>query len=460
MSAPALFALADLRHRHRQELAAKERAAEHRAALEIAAAEHNRVYLFACAELAKREAERRREYERRREEQKRLELERENERIRETQRVEQERIEAQKREENRIREAQRQEEERKRQEARKAEEDRIAKQQQEEALRAQQAPAAQKAETRLPSPPTISQSAGARPLAEVLAEKRRNHKKYLQLHQTLKALRQRRDVRSLLRDQEREITKRVGQISADKMANIAQNGPTPHIAKILREAIQVQQPSVDAREYIINPTTPWQEGAANFQVSAAFIYLINCFAKKAINKFADNNNRTYNEAEVVGIVVSHVFSDPSLQFQGNSFIDILLAKYHKVCPILWGISGGDQDYNRQGGLGAGWAALTLRDYSRVKNAARKNPLPAWHYWQALANILNIPPDHRTETHCVVLNGLIAQFVPTFIKFYGQAACVVLREAVVEYPASVKKSAASETLKVLRETIKEKWRIQL
>jgi len=498
-----------VQHRKRLELATAEKAAEHRAALAIAAAEHHKVYLSAVQtqeyeRLARENAERQRllaEKEARDlEEAKRAELaRREEESVRTArERAEREREERQREQEKRRheeqerekkRQEQQREEERRRLEESKQEEQKREKERlEEENRRKQEQNAVQKTQpngvdhttqARPSSPPTFLHKGGS--VTSSLSEKERNHKKYLDLHQRLKGLRQRKDVKELIkqRDWEREMRKKVNQISADKNANRIRKR---EITKILQDAIQITQLTVDAREYIINPLTPWPAETTSFQISAVFVCLVNSFAKKCITKFAEDRNSAYNPADVVGVLISTVFSDPTLQFQDNSFVDILLAKYHKVCPVLWGVYGPEntvkgrerlgwrkiegeyitqqEHYDRMGGFGAGWAALTLRDYSKVKSAKMKNPLPAWHYWQAMSCILNVPPQERTQTHLVVLKGLVEQYVPLFVKFYGQAACVVLRKALVEYPEATQKSPASEALKALRETIRQKYHLPL
>jgi len=501
--------IAVVQHRKLLELATAEKAAEHRAALAIAAAEHHKVYLSALhtqeyerlarenaerqrllaekeardleetrrAELARREEESARSA-RERAEREREERQREQERRRHEEQEHEKKRQEQQREEERRRLEESKREEQKREEAN-LEDEKRRKQEQDAAQQAQANGVSHASQARPSSPPTLLHDTGS--VTSPLSEKERNHRKYLDLHQKLKSLRQRKDVREVIkqRDWEREMRKKVNQISADKDANRMRKR---EITKILQDAIQIPQPSVDAREFIINPAAPWPAEATSFQISAVFVCLMNSFAKKCITKFADDRNSAYNPADVVGVVVSTVFSDPTLQFQDNSFIDILLAKYHKVCPVLWGIYGPEntvqgrerlgwrkiegeyvtqqEHYDRMGGFGAGWAALTLRDYSKVKSAKMKNPLPAWHYWQALSCILNVPRPQRTQTHLVVLKGLVEQYVPLFVKFYGQAACVVLRKALVEYPEAAQKSPASEALKALRETIREKYRLPL
>jgi nucleoporin GLE1 len=486
--------------------ATAEKAAQHRAALAIAARRHHQVYLSAVQtqeleRLERENAERQRllaeEEARDREWAKQAELKRleaeaaKKSRDREEQEHEDERRrrEAQEREDKR-REEQKREEQRletqRRDQERLEEEKRQQQKLDEEKRQQQQRDAAQREE-----PNGIAQSSSATPLSftrdsgsvvTTLDEKEFNHQRFLDLHQALKAMRRsaslkRSGVKEYVKEQERDIRKKVNQISADKQANLLRR---KEIVAILQQAKQRPEPVLDARDFIINPTQPFPPGS-NTLVSAVFIYLLNFFIKKVISKFAEDVSatRSYNAAETVGIVCSAILSDPSLQVHNNSFTDILVAKYHKVCPVLWGIYGSkntvkdrerigwkriegewisqQEHYDRMAGLGAGWASLTLRDFSRVKI---KNPLPAWHYWAALACILNVPPEERTQTHFVVLKGLVEEYVPVFIKFYGQAACVVLQKALVEFPANGPKGPASEALKVLGKTVKQKYKLTL
>jgi len=471
--------------------ATAEKAAQHRAALAIAANRHHQVYLSAVQtqeleRLARENAERQRllaeNEERDRERAKQAELERleaeaaRKSREREEREHEEERrrCEAQEREEKR-REEQRLEVQRREEEKR--QQQKFDEQQRDAAQHVEPNGIAQPSDS---TPPSFTRETGS--VVTTLAEKEFNHQRYLDLHQTLKAMRRsaplkRSGVKEYVKEQERDIRKKVNQISADKQANLLRR---KEILSILQQAKQQPEPVLDARDFIINPTQPFPPGS-NTLVSATFVYLLNFFVKKVISKFAEDVSatRSYNAAETVGIVCSAVLSDTSLQINNNSFIDILLAKYHKVCPVLWGIYGPEntvkgrerigwkriegewisqqEHYDRMAGLGAGWASLTLRDFSRVKI---KNPLPAWHYWTALACILNVPPEQRTHTHFVILKGLVEEYVSVFIKIYGQAACFVLQKALVEFPANGPKGPASEALKVLRQTVKQKNKLTL
>jgi len=85
------------------------------------------------------------------------------------------------------------------------------------------------------------------------------------------------------------------------------------------------------------------------------------------------------------------------------------------------------------GLGAGFAAISLRNYEKAKHT---NPYPATKYWAAFSNIVNVPVDVRTETHAMVLKAMIEGYEERFLLFYGNAAMCALRLAVWEFPKRV------------------------
>lgn len=147
-----------------------------------------------------------------------------------------------------------------------------------------------------------------------------------------------------------------------------------------------------------------------------------------------------------------VFARPNYLFNGQSLIDILWAKYHKYCPVLFGIDGSErtkegrmrlgwqidkdtnsfvreqEHYDRMTGLGAGFAALTLRDFSKSKNA---NPAPNRIYWQSLARILNTPQPQ--VTHFVLLKAMIENAVARILSLFGGAGLAALRQALILFP---------------------------
>jgi nucleoporin GLE1 len=199
-----------------------------------------------------------------------------------------------------------------------------------------------------------------------------------------------------------------------------------------------------------------------------FIYLMNIFAQLISEASAKPA-----AAEPIGVIAHQIFSQPEFLWRNVSFIDILIAKYRFSCPILFGITGNEkteggraqigwkndsgnwvspQEHSeRMIGLGAGYAALTLRNYS--KTVTRKNPYAPHHYWQAIAMIVNTDPDKVCQTQFTVLKALIEDHWEKFVAFYGNMAMGALRAAVVSFPACAKETSVSvKALQVLA----QKW----
>lgn len=109
-------------------------------------------------------------------------------------------------------------------------------------------------------------------------------------------------------------------------------------------------------------------------------------------------------------------------------------------------------YERMIGLGSGFAALSLRNYSK---AAATNPYPEHHYWRALANIANLPASELTETHFIVAKAMIENYEDKFIGFYGAAAIAALRLLLIELPKRAPASVASKSLAGLVDVFQRK-----
>lgn len=164
------------------------------------------------------------------------------------------------------------------------------------------------------------------------------------------------------------------------------------------------------------------------------------------------------KADPIGTIASHIFALGDFQWNGYTLIDILIAKYHVACPVLFGIYGPEntnvgkarlgwareggsrgpfvglqQHSQRMAGLGAGFAGISLRNYEKAKH---KNPYPATKYWTAFSDIVNVPVDQRTETHAMVLKAMIEGYEERFLLFYGNAAMCALRMAIREFPRRV------------------------
>lgn len=131
-------------------------------------------------------------------------------------------------------------------------------------------------------------------------------------------------------------------------------------------------------------------------------------------------------ADNFGIILATLFADPKYRVDGHSFADIMWSKYYQQCPILFGVRKPPK--RPVPCLVAGFASLTLRDFSKNRNP---NPFPSRLFWEAVARVVNTPPASQTTIHYQILHMLFnPAFVPRFIQFYGKAGMVALRHALV------------------------------
>lgn len=253
------------------------------------------------------------------------------------------------------------------------------------------------------------------------------------------------------------------------------------VAAVLQEGMQNQVGSqhIDPSHFVFDQRQPVQGAANNDDMPSLLLFLINHFAKGVINQFINESSANTKTADPIGVLVAHIFSDPTLHWRGKPLIDILIAKFYIVCPVLFGARGLEkteqgrervgwkrrgpnawmpegEHYDRQLGLGAGYAAITLRDFSKSK---KQNPYPMTHYWTAFAQIVNTPPSEMSNTQCVVLKAMIDHYEQRFLQFYGTAAIAALRLALVDFPENAKnagcKHTAVESLVVHGKTLKAK-----
>jgi nucleoporin GLE1 len=235
------------------------------------------------------------------------------------------------------------------------------------------------------------------------------------------------------------------------------------VKAVLVQAAQMQQIMIDITPYIASvPPEKLQEGG-NPQYPAALLFLLNHFAKAIMSQLAQEVSRDTLAADPIGILAVTMFSAPEFQYNGHSLIDVLWAKYHKVCPVLFGITGTEKSvagrarlgwrvdggsevspqehYDHMTGFAAGFAAITLRDFSKSRN---ESPAPIHLFWTAMARIISTPNNEQTPTHYVVLYNMLKHSVPRFIGFYGLAAIAALRAACITFPSSGGPQSASGT----------------
>lgn len=206
----------------------------------------------------------------------------------------------------------------------------------------------------------------------------------------------------------------------------------------------------------------------------AFIYLMGSFCKSVCAQLVSEAALKPQAASPIGILVANIFSDPRLYCREKSMISMLISKIFVACPVLFGVRGDESThegrarigwrkidgkfiseqahFDRMSGIAAGYAAISLRDFSR---SSKKNPYLAIYYWLAISAIVNTPPEEAFSTQFVVLKALIENSFSTFIKFYGDMGVAALQAALVEFPKRGPRGSASvDTLRTLGETLKK------
>ncbi|KAL7937245.1 GLE1-like domain-containing protein [Trichoderma chlorosporum] len=347
--------------------------------------------------------------------------------------------------------------------------------------------AAPKVENRL-APTTLTTPAARPPAAQVPAarsspvQKNALADRYAEIHKELKKLRQvlqaeakvpGSPLKGKMGTYRREIRVSIGQLTAGKGANAQ---PIAKITMALTEALTGKVPSapIDVSRFTVRQRQP-AAGSANNEATlpSLFIYLLNICAKGIINQFINECSANPKAADPIGVFTAHIFSQKDFQWRGESLIDILMAKFRVVCPVLFGLRGSDktergrlaigwkkdgpgyvteQTHNdRMTGLGTGFASISLRDFSKT---AKANPYTPVNYWKALAGIVNSPPNETSNTQYVVLRAMIEGHEQRFLNFYGNAAIAALRLALVEFPKRAPaNAAAAQSLRAMVELLR-------
>ena len=263
------------------------------------------------------------------------------------------------------------------------------------------------------------------------------------------------------------------------------------IATVLREARQdTLSPRVDVRQYLLEDPSPGVEGVGTKyptnvdpQLPSLFVYAMNIFSKAVIAQFINEAAVSPKAADPIGVVAIQIFAHKDFQWDGERpFIDFLIAKFHVHCPVLFGVYGSERTdagktllgwareetggpwvseqrhSERMTGLGAGYASIGLRNFSK---SSSKNPYPNWHYWQSFQWIITVPADKVTRTHFTVLKAMIENYEKRFIELYGSAAVAAMRVALVDFPnKAVEKSAAAAAVAVLPDILKRDKKLTL
>lgn len=228
--------------------------------------------------------------------------------------------------------------------------------------------------------------------------------------------------------------------------------------------------------FVRSPTGPVEGAQHNGDtMPTLFVYLLSILAKVVVAQLASEASANPKVADPIGVLVHMIITVPNYQWRGAPFMDIIMAKFRVSLPVVFGIVGNekseegrarlgwrkddgnwisDQEHgDRMRGLGCGYAALCLRNYSK---AARKSPWPPTHYWKAMAAIVSTPEADRSPTQTTVLTALIDGYETKFLGFYGDMAIAALKAAVIEYPRRSKdpNAASIRTLRVLGDRLKK------
>ncbi|KAF7932276.1 hypothetical protein EAE99_003516 [Botrytis elliptica] len=301
--------------------------------------------------------------------------------------------------------------------------------------------------------------------------------RYVEIHKNLKQLRQylvtegKQNIpfKKMLGDYRRAIRQTVGQLTGERGAN---RECINKIVALLGESLRtVQSPGIDPSNYMVSKPNPVQ-GAQNNgeQLPSLFIYLLNFFSKSIVSQFINEAGVRPEMADPVGVIAVSIFARDEFLWRGTSLIDILMAKMRISIPVVFGLRGNDKTEegrarigwqrlddgswideqahnNRMVGLAAGYAAISLRDFSKVKLT---NPWPPTYYWRAIASIVSTPTEEASSTQYTALRSMIEGWEQRFIELYGVQAIAALRVALVDFPARAPPSAkvAAGSLSVL------------
>ncbi|CZT12693.1 hypothetical protein WAI453_005557 [Rhynchosporium graminicola] len=287
-------------------------------------------------------------------------------------------------------------------------------------------------------------------------------------------------VRSIAGEMRRNLTRTMGQLTDVAGSNSKQ---IVTIRELLEKSLTIQSAPMEPQHFMLTPPQSPVEGAQHNNgdmMPSLFLYLLNIFTKAIVNQLSSEASTNPKIAEPIGIVAHTIISHPKFLWRGHSFVGIIMAKFRKSLPVVFGVRGSetteqgrarlgwrrgdngwlsDQEHqDRMRGLGAGYAALCLRNYSK---SARVNPWPPSHYWNAMALLVDTPPSERTTTQVIVLTSMLDGYERKFLEFYGDMARCAMRAAIVEFPRSCgEKNSAVQGLSVLGDKIKRDLGITL
>lgn len=257
------------------------------------------------------------------------------------------------------------------------------------------------------------------------------------------------------------------------------NSLTPNCGKEVNFNIPLVDPNnflVKPREQTV-PEPPQTLNAANLPMT--FIYGLHILVKATFKKFADECSSDPKKADPVGLLVSSIFAMPEFTWRGESLIDIMVAKFRKDVPVLFGIRGSEtteqgrerigwrrhkakdggqwidfnEHSNRMTGLAAGFSSIALRDFSR--SSTMINPYKPPNWWFAMSAIVGTPDEATSDTQFIVLKYMIDGWESKIFNFYGDKAKMQLYTSIFVFPGKAnEKTAAVRAVQALAETLKK------
>ncbi|QQK46849.1 GLE1-like [Penicillium digitatum] len=327
--------------------------------------------------------------------------------------------------------------------------------------------------------------------------------RYVELHKTLKGMRKwlkdigqaQPDLKATMGNLRRSIKKSVGQLRAGTGANKQQvqnpfltigclcldtdylnESQITQLKSELEKALAYPEPTVDIRNFIAFP--PEEIAKSENRVPAMLIYGLNILAKSLISSLLAEASIKQSHAEPIGIIAAQIFSFDMFTYKGVHMSDIMWAKYRVVCPALWGFTGNDKTeggrrvlgwwrsadtgswiteqvhMDRMTALGAGYAAMTLRNFAK---SPRRNPFPNTMFWASIHKILAISPSELQETQIALLAALLRSSGDRIIGFFGQYGLAMMHYVIVDLPRKLGRETMAVTqLSTLKELyLKEK-----
>ena len=337
-------------------------------------------------------------------------------------------------------------------------------------------------------PPKSAAAAAKAALTSSSQERMASHKLYLDLHIRLKAMRKhvfaecvKLGTHNDLSDMRRGVKSKLGMLN---FATPAEN--KKHVAaitQILVKASTIARPTIDVTSLFVTPPSL----APNTPVTGpgTLVFLLSHFAKLICTQFIDECGEHTTTADPIGIAAASVFSNPNFYFHGYTLIDFLWAKYHFLIPALFGINAdmeGQRGRELMGwpredksdpssaflanehialrwtGLGAGFCALTLRNFTKSRNAS---PAPNRLWWEALSRILNLDPEKAHVFYFALVKALIEDHIPRILEIYGGAGKALVKHAVTVWAMKGDGARAEVTqLRSLAFFFRERYRLEV